>query len=59
MTGKKALFTYRKNDYGLRLSTHWPHISLGVSAHLSTRFAHFDLHTPVGVVSLGCIGASR
>lgn len=55
----KTLFAHRGNDYGLRLLTYWPHISLGISLHLSTRFAHFDFHTPVGVLVIGCIGASE
>lgn len=46
-----------RNRYGMRLMGTWPHISLGVSAHLwPLKFAHISLHVPIGVIILGCIG---
>lgn len=50
---------YRGNHYGVRLMGTWPHISLGISAHLwPPRFAHVSLHLPVGVAIFGCTGAA-
>ena len=48
---------YRGNHYGIRLMAMWPHISLGISAHLwPPKFAHLSLHLPVGVLIFGCTG---
>lgn len=43
--------------YGIRWMSTWPHISLGVSAHIDRKFGHLSLHLPVGVVILGYLGA--
>lgn len=48
---------WRGNEYGVEWCGTWPHISLGVSAHVADRFAHVSLHLPIGVLSVGCIGA--
>lgn len=45
--------------YGIRWMPTWPHISLGVSLHLSRKFGHLSLHLPVGVVVIGYIGADH
>lgn len=51
-------FTRRGNRYGLSAWPTWPHVSLGVSAHLwPLKFAHLSLHLPVGIVILGHVGA--
>lgn len=50
---------WRGNRYGIECSFTWPHVNLGVSAHLSSRFGHFTLHLPVGILILGCIGADN
>lgn len=60
MTDMRAVATsYRGNDYGIRLMPCWPHISLGLSAHLSSRFGHLSVHLPVGVLIVGCIGSTE
>jgi hypothetical protein len=47
------------NRYGVRYMPTWPHVSLGISAHLwPPKFAHLSLHLPVGVVIIGHIGAT-
>lgn len=50
---------HRGNGYGIRWMPTWPHVSLGVSAHLGSRFAHLSLHLPVGVMIVGCVGADE
>jgi len=45
------------NRYGVRWMPTWPHVSLGVSAHLHPKFGHLSLHLPVGVLIIGFIGA--
>ena len=46
------------NRYGVRYMPTWPHVSLGISAHLwPPKFAHLSLHLPVGVVIVGFVGA--
>ena len=54
---KRRGWLWRGNYYGVELATEWPHISLGISAHAWTRFAHLTLHLPFGLVIIGCIGA--
>lgn len=51
-------FAWRGNRYGVEFSTTWPHVSLGISAHLGSRFAHLTFHLPFGTVIIGCIGAA-
>jgi len=42
--------TTHPNRYGIRWMSTWPHISLGISAHLwPLKHAHLTLHLPVGV----------
>ena len=43
--------------YGLRLCPTWPHISLGISAHIGRKYGHLSLHLPVGVLIIGYLGA--
>lgn len=50
--------TYRGNDYGIRWAPCWPHVSLGLSAHLSSRFGHLSIHLPVGLLIVGCLGSA-
>jgi hypothetical protein len=46
------------NRYGIRYMVTWPHVSLGISAHLwPPKFAHVSIHLPIGVVVIGHIGA--
>lgn len=59
MNLRKVVRHWRGNDYGVEWQSTWPHISLGVSAHLGTRFAHLSMHLPVGVVIVGCVGSPR
>lgn len=56
---KRWGWLYRGNRYGLTLETMWPHISLGISAHISIRWGHLTIHLPVGYVIVGCLGADR
>lgn len=42
--------------YGVRWMPTWPHINLGVSAHLSRKFGHVSLHLPFGLLVVGHIG---
>lgn len=43
--------------YGLRWMGTWPHISLGISAHLwPLKFAHLSLHLPIGILIIGYRG---
>lgn len=42
--------------HGVRWMSTWPHVSLGVSAHINRRFGHVSLHLPIGVVIIGYIG---
>lgn len=43
--------------YGFRWMGTWPHISLGISAHVwPLKHAHLSLHLPVGVLILGYRG---
>lgn len=44
------------NLWGVAWMRTWPHVSLGVSAHVG-RHWHPSLHLPVGVVIVGCVGA--
>lgn len=44
--------------YGFRWMGTWPHISLGISAHVwPLKFAHLSLHNPLGVLIIGYRGA--
>lgn len=45
--------------YGVRWMPTWPHVSLGVSLHVSRKFGHLSLHLPFGVVVIGYIGADH
>ncbi len=46
--------------YGYRWMDTWPHISLGISAHVwPPKFAHLSLHLPFGVLILGYRGADE
>ncbi len=45
-----------QRPYGVRWMPTWPHISLGISAHLAFKFGHLSLHLPVGVLIFGYIG---
>ncbi len=48
------------NSYGVRFMPTWPHVSMGLSAHLwPPKFAHVSLHLPIGVVIIGCTGQER
>ena len=47
---------YRGNRYGASFLPVWPHISLGFSVHVGSRFSHLTLHMPFGILTLGCIG---
>lgn len=48
------------NSYGVRFMGTFPHISLGISAHVwPPKFAHLSLHLPIGVVIIGCTGQAR
>lgn len=49
---------YRGNRYGAVFMPTWPHVSLGISAHIGGRFSHMSLHLPMGVLILGCVGAT-
>jgi hypothetical protein len=42
--------------YGVRFMPTWPHISLGISAHIDRKFGHLSVHLPVGVVIFGFLG---
>jgi hypothetical protein len=44
-------------EYGFRWMGTWPHISLGISAHVwPLKFAHLSLHNPLGVLIIGYRG---
>ena len=53
-----VIVNHRGNSYGMSFETMWPHVSLGVSAHLSSRFGHVTFHTPIGYCIIGCLGSS-
>lgn len=43
--------------YGVRFGLTWPHISLGLSAHIwPLKFAHLSLHLPFGWLTIGHVG---
>lgn len=45
--------------YGVRFMATWPHVSLGISAHVwPLKFAHLSLHLPVGVLIVGYRGSA-
>lgn len=56
MTGSVGV---RGHRYGVRWMPTWPHISLGVSAHIDRKFGHLSLHLPFGVLVLGFIGEDQ
>jgi hypothetical protein len=47
---------WRRGQYGVSLTTTWPHISLGLSAHMDRKFGHLSVHLPIGVLVIGFIG---
>ena len=49
----------RTHRYGVRWMPAWPHISLGISAHIDRKFGHLSLHLPFGVLVLGFIGEDK
>jgi hypothetical protein len=56
-TGQGADRAGRGMRYGFRWMGTWPHISLGVSAHVwPLKHAHLSLHNPFGVLILGYRG---
>jgi hypothetical protein len=45
--------------YGFRWMGMWPHISLGISAHVwPPKFAHLSLHLPLGMLLIGYRGVT-
>ena len=56
MTTDAAIRCGTRRRHGIRWIGTWPHISLGISAHLGGKFAHLSIHLPIGVLIIGFIG---